>query len=96
MVLHTGVFDPRLPKIASITKFNDYRGTPNGAGRIGSGTNDEESYLALDGFYSKSGAPLLLVTYSEMKFIEAEAAFRAGDTETAYNAYLGGIKIPYG
>ena len=87
-----GVFDPRLPKIATITQFDDYRGTPNGAGRIGSGTNEEESYLSIDGFYSKGNAPLLLVTYSEMKFIEAEAAFRASDMETAYNAYLEGIR----
>lgn len=86
-----GVFDPRLPKIASITKFGDYRGTPNGAGRIGTGTNQEESYLSLDGFYSKANAPLLLVTYSEVKFIEAEAAFRNNDPETAYAAYLEGI-----
>jgi hypothetical protein len=86
-----GVFDPRLPLIASITKFDDYRGTPNGAGRVGTGTDDEESYLSLDGFYSKPNAPLLLVTYSEVKFIEAEAAFRSNDPETAYDAYIEGI-----
>lgn len=86
-----GVFDPRLPKIASITKFGDYRGTPNGAGRIGTGTDDEESYLSVDGFYSRAGAPLLIVTYSEVKFIEAEAAFRANDPATAYDAYIEGI-----
>ena len=86
-----GVFDPRLPKIATLTQFGDYRGTPNGAGRIGTGTDDEESYLSLDGFYSKGGAPLLIVTYSEMKFIEAEAAFRSGDIPRAYDAYLEGI-----
>jgi hypothetical protein len=87
-----GVFDPRLPKIATLTKFGDYRGTPNGAGRIGTGTDNEESYLSLDGFYSKNGAPLLIVTYSEMKFIEAEAAFRSHDLHRAYTAYLEGIK----
>ena len=86
-----GVFDPRLPLIASITKFGDYRGTRNGAGRIGSGTNKEESYLWVQGFYSKPNAPVQLVTYSEMKFIEAEAAFRNGNKETAYNAYIAGI-----
>ncbi len=86
-----GVFDPRLPLIASITKFGDYRGTRNGAGRVGSGTEDEESYLWVEGFYSKPNTPVQLVTFSEMKFIEAEAAFRANDKETAYNAYLAGI-----
>jgi hypothetical protein len=86
-----GVVDPRLQYIATKTKFGDYRGTPNGKGRIGTGTDDEESYLSLDGFYSKSGAPLLLVPYAEMKFIEAEATF-ATDKARSYQAYLDGIK----
>jgi hypothetical protein len=87
-----GLSDPRLPDIATITKYGDYRGTPNGAGRIGTGTNQEESYLSVNGFYSRTGAPLLLVTYAETKFIEAEAAFRSGDLSRAYTAYLAGIK----
>ncbi|EOR96465.1 hypothetical protein ADIARSV_0368 [Arcticibacter svalbardensis MN12-7] len=87
-----GIFDPRLPKIATLTKFGDYRGTPNGAGRIGTGTNQEESYLGVDGFYSKSGAPVQLFTYAELKFIEAEAAFRSNNKSKAYLAYLDGIK----
>ncbi len=87
-----GVMDPRLPKIATITQFGDYRGTPNGAGRIGTGTDDEESYLSVDGFYSKGNAPLWIVTYAEMKFIEAEAAFRSNDKDRAYDAYLEGIE----
>lgn len=86
-----GVFDPRLKWLTDTTKFGDYRGTPNGKGRTGTGTNKEESYLSLNGFYSKGGAPLLLVTYAEMKFIEAEAAFRSGDKARAYVAYLAGI-----
>ena len=86
-----GVSDPRLPLIASITKFGDYRGTPNGAGRIGNGTSKEESYLWVEGTYSKPGAPLWLVTNAEVRFIEAEAALAAGDKERAYNAYLAGI-----
>ena len=88
-----GVFDPRLPLIASLTKFGDYRGTINGAGRIGSGTDAEESYLSSStGFYSKGGAPLLIITYAECKFIQSEASFRAGDRATAYAAYLDGIR----
>ncbi len=53
-----GVFDPRLPLIASITKFGDYRGTRNGAGRIGSGTDSEESYLWVEGFFILNPMPL--------------------------------------
>lgn len=88
-----GVFDPRLPMIATLTKFGDYRGTINGKGRIGNGTSREESYLSgTTGFYSKGGAPLLILTYAECRFIQAEAAFRAGDKTTAYSAYLDGIR----
>ena len=85
-----GVFDPRIKYITDTTKFGDYRGTPNGKGRTGTGTNKEESYLSLNGFYSKGGAPLLLVTFSEMKFIEAEATFST-DKARSYAAYLAGI-----
>jgi hypothetical protein len=87
-----GVFDPRLPLIADTTQYGDYRGTPNGKGRIGSGTDHEESYLSLTGFYSVPGAPLQLVTYPECKFIEAEAWFRSGEKQKAYDAYMEGIK----
>lgn len=85
-----GVVDPRLKFITDTTRFGDYRGTPNGRGRTGTGTNREESYLSLNGFYSKGGAPLLLVTYAEMKFIESEVTF-ATDKARSYAAYLAGI-----
>lgn len=85
-----GVADPRIAYITNLTRFGDYRGTPNGQGRTGTGTNNEESYLSVNGFYSKSGAPLLLVTYAEMKFIEAEVTF-ATDKPRSYAAYLAGI-----
>ncbi len=84
------VVDPRIKYITDTTKFGDYRGTPNGKGRTGTGTNKEESYLSINGFYSKSGAPLLLLTFSEMKFIESEATF-ATDKTRSYAAYLEGI-----
>jgi hypothetical protein len=86
-----GVVDPRLPKIATLTKFGDYRGTTNGAGRIGTGTSSEESYLSIEGFYSKKSAPLLILTFAEEKFIEAEAALRANNRPASYAAYLAGI-----
>ncbi|MGK2864027.1 MAG: SusD/RagB family nutrient-binding outer membrane lipoprotein [Chitinophagaceae bacterium] len=85
-----GVIDPRVKYITDTTKFGDYRGTPNGKGRTGTGTNKEESYLSVNGFYSKPGAPLILVSFSEMKFIEAEASF-ATDKARSYAAYLAAI-----
>lgn len=87
-----GITDPRLKGLTDTTQFGDYRGTPNGKGRIGSGTDNEESYLSLNGFYSTSNAPLWLVTYAEVKFIESEVAFRSNDKSRAYAAYIEGIK----
>lgn len=87
-----GVNDPRLPLIATITRFGDYRGTRNGKGRVGTGINQEESYLSTTGFYSSPQSPLYIISYDEMKFIEAEVAFRANDKTKAYTAYLDGIR----
>jgi hypothetical protein len=85
--------DPRLKLVTNVTRFGDYRGTPNGRGRTTStGTNNEESVLNTTGFYSKTGATLFLVTYAEMKFIEAEAALRTNDRTRAYTAYIAGIR----
>ncbi|MCG9899152.1 MAG: SusD/RagB family nutrient-binding outer membrane lipoprotein [Hydrotalea sp.] len=83
--------DPRLPRITNLTRFNDYRGTRNGAGRIGTGTTNDECYLVLAGFYSGDASPLFVATFEETKFIEAEAALRAGNRTRAYNAYLAAI-----
>ena len=85
-------YDPRLPAITDTTKFGDYRGTQNGAGRVGSGTKQEETYLSEDKWYSTPGAPLQIATYVEAKFMESEAQFRSGHKPEAYTAYLDGIK----
>lgn len=87
-----GAFDPRLPKTASLTRYNDYRGTQNGAGRVGTGTENKESYLPVDGWYSSDNSPLQIITYSECQFMQAEALFRKGDKSDALQAYLNGIK----
>jgi hypothetical protein len=87
-----GIFDPRLPLITDTTRYGDYRGTINGQGRIGTGTNHDECYLNQDNWYSSPTAPVQLITYAEAAFIQAEALFRNGDKPNAYNAYLAGIK----
>jgi effector-binding domain-containing protein len=87
-----GIQDPRLPLIGTVTQFGDYRGTRNGKGRVGTGINREESYLSTTGFYSSQKSPVYIVTYDEMKFIEAEVAFRTSDLPRAYDAYLEGIR----
>ncbi|UGU15090.1 SusD/RagB family nutrient-binding outer membrane lipoprotein [Sinomicrobium kalidii] len=90
-----GVFDPRLPLITesfSEDNVDIYRGTVNGAGRIGDGTVQAECYLTTTGFYSSTESPLIVISYSELKFIEAEASLREGNAAEAYDAYLEGIR----
>ena len=90
-----GVVDPRLSLITEPFEENGetiFRGTPNGEGRRGDGTVQEEVYLETTGFYSTEDAPLLVFTYAEQKFIESEAAFRSGNMERAAAAFEAGIR----
>jgi SusD/RagB-like outer membrane lipoprotein len=96
-----GVFDPRLPQITNIADSGKYagvsvpqgyRGTPNGAGFQGkANTSNVQNYLDEGKWYSSPNSPLQIITNSEVRFIESEAAFRAGDKQRAYDAYLAGI-----
>ncbi|RCR69977.1 SusD/RagB family nutrient-binding outer membrane lipoprotein [Larkinella punicea] len=87
-----GVVDPRIEKITDKTVNNDYKGTRNGQGNVGgNNTVKDENYISLNSPLTGDASPLLIVTFAEMKFVEAEAAFRAGDKARAYAAYLAGI-----
>ncbi|GAB4022265.1 SusD/RagB family nutrient-binding outer membrane lipoprotein [Spirosoma koreense] len=88
-----GVFDPRIEKITDKTVNNDYKGTINGQGNVGAAnTIKDENYISLNSPLTGDTSPLLIATYAELKFIEAEAAFRSGDKARAYAAYLAGIQ----
>lgn len=88
-----GLFDPRVEKITDKTVNGVYKGTVNGQGNVGgNNTVKDESYISLNSPLSGDNSPLLIVTYAEVKMIEAEAALRAGNRERAYTAYLEGIK----
>lgn len=92
-----GLFDPRLAKITDKTVDGIYIGTRNGEGnRPNSGANTlrNENYVSLSSPLTNNTAPLFLFTYAELKFIEAEAAFRSGASgrTRAYQAYLAGIR----
>ncbi|MFD1144335.1 SusD/RagB family nutrient-binding outer membrane lipoprotein [Larkinella insperata] len=88
-----GIVDPRIAKITDKTVNNDYKGTRNGQGNVGgNNTTKDESYISLNSPLTGDASPLLLVTNAEMRFVEAEAAFRAGNKATAYTAYLAGIR----
>lgn len=90
-----GIFDPRIRKITdpNATPTNGlWIGTVNGAGNRPPGNNTvkDENYIAISSPWTADVAPILLVTYAELKFIEAEAALATNPTR-AYTAYLAGI-----
>lgn len=92
--VYYGVFDPRLPKLTDITVNNDWVGTKNGAGNKGPVANTiwDECYISINSPVTKTTAPIYIMTYEELKFVEAEAALRANQRPRAYAAYLEGIK----
>lgn len=87
-----GLFDPRIEKITDKTVNGVYVGTRNGTGNLG-GDNTvwDECYVSLNSPWSSEEAPLIIISYAELKFIEAEAALSTNPTR-AYDAYLKGIK----
>jgi hypothetical protein len=95
-----GLFDPRIKKITDVTvvpknpNYPPYIGTVNGAGDRPNPPNNntvkDENYISISSPWTSATAPLLIVTYAELKFIEAEAAFNIDKTRS-YNAYLAGI-----
>ncbi len=81
------VVDPRLPFMADKGENADYIGYvsyPSGAPEHTTefAVKDSNSFI----WYAEEDAPILMMTYSELKFIEAEAAMGidAGRVETAY------------
>lgn len=86
-----GIFDPRLPLLVGDTEDGEYIGVENGAGRGDAPASGARSTLTPVDFYSSPQSPLVIASYAEQKFIEAEAAFYVDKTR-AYEAYLEGIR----
>jgi len=89
------IFDPRIRKITDpnpVTTHGLWVGTVNGAGNRlpGNNTVKDENYIAISSPWTGDVAPILIVTFAELKFIEAEAAL-ASNPARAYTAYLAGI-----
>jgi len=80
-----GVIDPRLSKMFDNLGAATYSGLVNGQGGGGN------SRLSVNTWYAGATSPMLMVTYAEVKFIEAEASLLNGAAGDAYNAYLAGI-----
>ena len=93
-----GVVDPRLPLITDRTDPKvstvPYVGTPNGVGNVGprNNTDRDEVYISRNSPLTGDLSPIIIASYAGMKFVEAEAAFRAGNRDRAYTAYLTGIR----
>jgi len=86
-----GATDPRLPLLVGATDDEEYVGVVNGAGRGSAPESGARSTLIPDQFYTTETGPVLIATYFEQKFIEAEAAFSI-DKARSYEAYLEGIR----
>ncbi len=86
-----GVEDPRMPLIIGATAQGEYIGVKSGAGRGAAPESGARSTLIEGQFYTERDGPVLIATYFEQKFIEAEAAFTI-DKSRSYQAYLDGIK----
>lgn len=82
--------DPRLGLMIGTTDDDTFVGTVNGAGRGNAPEQGARSTLIEGQYYTSITSPILIGTYSEQKFIEAEAAF-ASDKARSYQAYLDGI-----
>jgi len=95
--------DPRLPIIADNGGAAEYYGSESGNFGVNGDAPDNSSNTAFtdETFYSRSDAPIVMMTYAEMKFIEAEAEFlkanggnelATGANQQAYDAYMEGIR----
>lgn len=92
---HTyGIVDPRISRITDATVHGNYVGTPNGGGNQGNAANTihDECYISTNSPLTGNTSPIFIMTYAELKFVEAEAALRGGFAARAYAAYLDGIQ----
>lgn len=88
-----GLVDPRAGYITNKTVNGVFKGTRSGQGNVGGpNTVYDECYISMNSTISADTSALSIITYSEVKFIEAEAAFRANKKAQAYTAFLKGVQ----
>jgi len=80
-----GIDDPRLPFFVTPGTGGLYLGTPNGSASRPQGSVIPGPYL------NRRESPTPILNFSELKFIEAEAALRSGQNERAANAFNAAI-----
>lgn len=81
-----GVNDPRLPFFIQAKSDGSFVGTPYGASSQVSGVS------VLGPYVNSAAAPTNMITYAEVKFIEAEARFRLGQYGPAATAFNDAVK----
>lgn len=98
-VTNSAYVDPRIGIIMNPAPADgEFRGLIPGegvpGGRVGSGPfiNGDNYGRVTGGFYARPDSPFPFMTYSELKFIEAEARLRSGDNSGALEAYEEGIR----
>lgn len=93
-VTNSPVEDPRIGIIMNPAPSDGlFRGLIPGEGVPGGiATNGNNYGRVTGGFYSRPTSPFPFITYSEVKFIEAEARLRSGDKTGALAAYQEGIR----
>jgi hypothetical protein len=87
-------YDPRLPKIADNGGASVYTGAVNGSGGLTEDGHAANADLADCCYFAEDG-PIVLLSFMEAKFLEAEAQYiNNGNTgnQAAYDAYIEGIK----
>lgn len=88
--LAVAVEDPRLSIIVPEAVNGGYVGLDVGKGL--SGISGDNFSAGNGGFYTVPTAPTYMLTYSEVKFIEAEAKFRKNDFPGAYTSFKEGVE----
>ena len=88
--LETPYEDPRLTIIVPEAVNGGYHGVVTGRGL--NGESGDDFSLGNGGFYTQPNSSTYMMTFSEVKFIEAEAKFRSGDKSGAYADYKIGIR----
>jgi hypothetical protein len=85
----SGVVDPRRDLMFQPSTDGTYRGGVNGSAITTTGATGIP--LPYGKYVFRDNASFPIMTYSEMQFVKAEAAFKKGDATTAYTAYRNGI-----
>jgi hypothetical protein len=85
----SGVIDPRRVFMFQPSTDGAYRGGINGSTMTTTGTTGIPTLYGK--YIYRDNAELPLMTYWEMQFMKAEAAFKKGDLATAHAAYINGI-----